>query len=209
MPAPLEGLTDYDLKNALWQRHQANHREMTYEQARELVFSLLHNEDGVVTGVYSGVAVQTTQAPHSWVMNVEHAWPRSRGSDDTAFLSDLHHLYPTVSWVNSARANYAYCDLARLVGYRGEARWGYDADGSYCFEPRAEFKGNAARSIFYISAAYSLRLDPAQERVLRRWHTEDPVDQAERDRNDAVASLQGTRNLFVDFPGLVDQIADF
>lgn len=208
LPDSLERLEDDELLEALRQRWLSNHREMTYDQARELVFSLLHNDDGVVTGVYSGDSIHTKSIPHSWVMNTEHAWPRSRGADG-AFISDLHHLYPAVSWVNSARANYHYCEVDQLVGSRGDARWGYDEDGFYCFEPRDEFKGNAARTLFYISAAYGLKIDSVEEELLREWHIEDPVDVAESDRNAAVAQLQGSRNLFVDAPKLVDRIADF
>lgn len=208
LPDALQNLEDDALLAELAARHAANHREMTYDQARELVFALLHNVEGVVTGVYSGVSMETESIPHAWVMNTEHAWPRSRGVSG-AFISDLHHLYPAVSRVNSARADYQYCEVAELIGLRGEARWGYDADGFYCFEPRDSFKGNAARTLFYISAAYGLEIDSGEEALLRRWHEADPVDVAEADRNDAVAELQGSRNLFVDAPQLVERVADF
>ncbi len=209
IPDALERLEDEQLLFALRERYKHHHREMTYDQAREFLFVLLHNDDGLVEGVYSGVEVRTEQVPHSYVMNTEHAWPRSHGADSSAFLADLHHLYPTISWVNSARANYEYCEVDRVVGSRGEAKWGYDEDGYYCFEPRDDFKGNAARSLFYVAAAYDLKLDDTTESILRGWHVEDPVDQAERDRNLAVSQLQGSRNLFIDFPALVERVEDF
>ncbi len=48
-----------------------------------------------------------------------------------------------------------------------------------------------------------------QEKALREWHVADPVDAAERAKHDIVARYQNVRNPFVDFPQLVDQIADF
>ena len=45
--------------------------------------------------------------------------------------------------------------------------------------------------------------------MLRAWHAGDPVDDEEAARNDAVFSLQGNRNPYVDHPEWVERISDF
>jgi endonuclease I len=52
-------------------------------------------------------------------------------------------------------------------------------------------------------------IDPEQEAVLRQWHAEDPIDQAEIDRNNMIAKHQLIRNPFVDFPQLAQDVMDF
>jgi len=86
--------------------------------------------------------------------------------------------------------------------------------GNFVFEPRDEHKGNAARAIFYMCAAYngvtgnawvlpnpvSAFVNYSQEQdVLKKWHWQDPVDEKEIARNDYIESLQNNRNPFIDF----------
>lgn len=96
----------------------------------------------------------------------------------------------------------------------------YDGD---CFEPPDMYKGDIARSYFYLSTTYmdewtccdtdstnGSSIKPWMEAILRDWHDFDVVDDFERSRNDIICSMwQGNRNPFIDFPELVDQIEDF
>jgi len=52
------------------------------------------------------------------------------------------------------------------------------------------------------------KLKPWYDTMLRRWHTDDPVSQKEKDRNNAIQKFQGNRNPFIDYPVLV-QLVDF
>jgi endonuclease I len=149
-------------------------------------------------------------------VNIEHTWPQSRfnGSFSRDMQkSDMHHLYLTDSKANNDRANFEF-------GIQGDAVNEIRADhcersalfrdgGQWLFQPPTNHRGNVARSLFYFSVRYNLPISKKQEAALRQWHKADPVDATEREKHDIVAGHQNVRNPFVDFPQLVDQIADF
>ncbi len=90
------------------------------------------------------------------------------------------------------------------------------------FEPADEYKGDFARMYFYVVCAYEgidwkvthmfkteggyTTILPWALNLLLDWHRDDPVSDKERARNNAVESLQGNRNPFIDFPDLVEYI---
>ena len=77
------------------------------------------------------------------------------------------------------------------------------------FEPPQQHKGNVARALFYFSTKYKLAIDPNEEAVLRKWASEDPVDVEEMHRNDEIEKAQHSRNPFIDFSELINNISDF
>jgi len=91
----------------------------------------------------------------------------------------------------------------------GGSGLGKDASNKWAFEVRAEKRGNVARAKFYFAVRYNLQIPAAEEATLRAWHAEDPVDDSEVKRNDAVETLQKNRNPFVDHPEFVARIRDF
>ena len=44
-------------------------------------------------------------------INCEHTWPQSMGANQEPQKSDLHHLYPCKSNVNSSRGNHPYSEI--------------------------------------------------------------------------------------------------
>jgi endonuclease I len=108
--------------------------------------------------------------------------------------TDLFHLYPVDGYVNSKRSNYPYGgvddDKATYVSNNGAKLGPCNADSAFtgtCFEPIDHYKGDLARSYFYISTAYAdeftccdkdgvdkAQIKPWMERVLRMWHELDP-----------------------------------
>ncbi len=153
--------------------------------------------------------------PDATVVNTEHTWPQSRfvrGFPDEMQKSDLHHLFPTDSTVNSDRSSFDFGDVQRdskRLKCRG-SRLGFAIKGSQLvFEPPEDHKGNVARALFYFSVRYRAPINPEQEATLRKWNRLDPVDAEERSRNERIFQLQSNRNPFVDYPELVDEIRDF
>ena len=155
--------------------------------------------------------------------NREHTWAQSWFGGGTP-KSDLFHVYPTDGKVNGIRASYPFgevgsaeytstngCKLGTCItsGYSGKV-----------FEPANEYKGDIARSFFYMSTRYytedsswsssgmtnKCEIKPWAITMLLRWHEEDPVSEKEIARNNAVQGRQGNRNPFIDHPEYAQMI---
>lgn len=204
------------------------HKAIGYSAARKVLMGTLTLKGGpgsyVIHDVYCekdftsaelGAGIGPGKIPSDSVINTEHTWPQSRfnrSMGKEVQKSDLHHLYATDSQMNSARANYKFGEVAvpEKILKCPQVKLGTAASGSEeVFEPPVAHKGNVARALFYFSIRYHLAIDPREEAFLKAWNRLDPVDQAERDRNDAICNIQGNRNPFVDHPELADAIADF
>ncbi len=153
--------------------------------------------------------------PDSTVINVEHTWPQSKFSKrypKEMQKSDLHHLYPTDSMMNSLRGNTIFGEVHDDKGKTkcAASKYGTGTAGSTeLFEPPDDHKGRVARSLFYFSVRYDMPIRTEEEVILKKWNQEHPVEQNEMDRNDEIEKLQQNRNPFVDYPELAQQIGDF
>ena len=204
---PFEGLSDEELKSAIRARHV--HKTLSYELARDHLFASVDNIDGIVEGVYSGVQLETATRPSATLMNTEHTWPQSKGADTLPARSDLHHLFPTIPETNRTRSNHPFCEVVSTEWEQGGSALGRDANGVKCFEPRDVHKGDVARALFYFSVIYEFPIDPEQETIIRTWHETFPPDTRDLMRNSAIATVQSSRNPFVDFPDIVERVSDF
>ena len=153
--------------------------------------------------------------PDGNILNTEHTWPQSKFSgrfDKNMQKSDLHHLFPADNEMNSVRGNNAFGEVVKdkKTLKCPVSRYGTPAGGGAdVFEPPKDHRGNVARALFYFSVRYELPIDGKQEAALRKWNQEDPIDDEEIARNNAIQGAQGNRNPFVDYPELVDRITDF
>lgn len=157
--------------------------------------------------------------PKSW-------WKKNNDVEYTPAYTDMWNLYPSDGPANQAKLNYAFGICASTtfdngVSKVGPARTGYGGGSGKVFEPGDEYKGDFARSIFYMATVYDdlpwvytymfqtqtyPTLRPWAVDMLLQWSRQDPVDQKEINRNNAVENAQGNRNPFIDFPELAEYI---
>lgn len=167
-------------------------------------------------------------APSFTGLNREHSLPKSwwGGSQTVLAYTDLNHLYPSEMQANTAKSNYPlgivtdggskFNNSMVMVG-RGQNSGG----AAYVFEPADEYKGDFARTYFYMVTCYQdfdwryqyMCMNgtyPSMQQwaidLLLKWHRGDPVSQKELDRNEQVYLIQANRNPFIDYPDLVEYI---
>ncbi len=222
------GSSDSDLKRELHNQVTYGHRSVGYNQARKILMGDIHLENiGGQYGIkdiycmkvfnnddfHGGQPPEPGQVPDSNVLNVEHTWPQHRFSSQfpkDIQKSDLHHLLPSDSQMNSSRGHLEFGAVLSTKPLKcNTSELGSRNHGDLAFEPPNETKGMIARAIFYFSIRYELPIDSEEEQDLKLWNQLYPVSQLEQDRNNKIESYQGNRNPFIDDTSLVDQISDF
>ena len=156
--------------------------------------------------------------------NREHTVPQSWFGDATPMKTDLFHVYPTDGWVNNKRGNLPLGKVSNPTYTSGNgSKIGPCSASGYSgtvFEPIDEYKGDLARTYFYMSVCYKNKnlgqtsesmfegseLKPWALQMLLQWHYNDPVSQKEIDRNNTVYALQHNRNPFIDCPYFAEAI---
>lgn len=199
---PCQGLSDKALVDKL-REISAYQVGLDYREARQQMFTKIDNVAGEVECVYTGRKGRYNSLPSDRDMNCEHTWPQSHGAVGIA-KSDLHHLFPTDSSANSTRGSLPFGQVSNAEWAEG----GSKCDGDV-FEIRPEHRGNAARAKFYFAVRYGKQIGAEEEATLREWNKEDPIDAAEKARNDKIENLQHNRNPFIDHPEFIDRISDF
>ena len=176
------------------------------------------NGNKVVTCVYTGDNYIYSPPFNFSYISREHTYPQSwmatYGDQTKPEYNDYHNLYPAnQNSANAVRSNKPLGEVVTVTSTFKDGTLGLDARGKTVYEPRDDHKGNAARAIFYMCAAYdgiggnswtlpnpiSAFVNYSQEQdILKKWHWQDPVDGKEIARNDYIESLQNNRNPFID-----------
>ena len=211
------------LKTTL-QKHYTPTRLIESSSIYETVVKINGNIDR-----FTGTATDTdTETSHTTAGAALHPdWLRMWPEKKDAVSRDMHNLGLIDKSVAADRATRPLGNVTdvRIQGSGwaiGYAPYG-EHDQMECFEPAAEYKGDFARTMFYMATIYTATLwydwgnivfEPNIYPSLRKeaaatymkWHREDPVDEQERLLNDKIEDIQGNRNPFIDHPELAEYL---
>jgi len=187
-----------------------------YEQARRLFWRHLYGGGGRTlycdepfsAGYNRGVNIEHV-FPMAWVTNALDCGRRKQCRQGSGRFNrieaDLHNLFPARTDVNDARSAMAFDEIPGERRWRGGCDFEVD-ERRRLVEPRPGARGEIARAMFHMRDAYGLVIFPRQGKMLKAWHRQDPVSDHEQWRNDVIEGIQGTRNRYIDRPGLVNEI---
>ncbi len=198
-----------------------NGEKRWWEMYSDAVYLIGRNQSA--KGSFSANKMQREHSvPKSW-------WKVGNDVEYTPAYSDMWNLYPSDGSANMAKSNYPLGIVGpnptfdNGVTKVGLPVYGYGGGAPYVFEPDDEYKGDFARSFFYMACVYDdiswqsryswmfvkspyPTLQPWAYEMLLQWARQDGVSQKEIIRNDAVEQSQGNRNPFIDFPELAEYI---
>ena len=222
-----ENLYQNELINYLQDNYTTNN-VLSYNTARDILYSEVDKINGQVKGVYTNFSVtlpnNVDPSSHLYANGIdcEHLWPQSMGSSSSPMKSDMHHLRPCKSTVNSSRGNKPFNEINNsqvnnwywlsnnLTSTPSSNIDEYSESNSSYFEPREDRKGDIARAIFYFYTIYTNVANDnffeIQKDALYQWHIQDQVTSNELQRTWAIASYQNNiPNPFIVDPSLVER----
>ncbi len=219
---------------ALYTAYQTTHNDDYYEDDDSVLDFYSENPSGTDSYFYThGNRQCGSYDSENDCYNREHLFPQGFFDKNYPMRSDVHHVIPSDGYVNNRRSNYQFGEVSSPTWTSNNgSKVGPNTFGSYngtVFEPIDEFKGDIARALLYFAVRYENNWndsgwDPHTATnnplngtsgqfyedwyidLLLDWHANDPVVQAEIDRNNAAYNFQGNANPFVDHPEFVNMI---
>tara|TARA_B100001540_G_scaffold105402_1_gene95057 strand:+ start:1526 stop:2473 length:948 start_codon:yes stop_codon:yes gene_type:complete len=192
---------------------------LSYNNARDILYGEVDKENGQVKAVYTNYAVQLPNgvdpSTHLYENGIdcEHVWPQSMGASQNPMKSDMHHLRPCKTNVNSSRGNSPFGEVNNsqvnhwywleydLTSPPSQNIDEYSESASGLFEPREDMKGDIARSMFYFYTMYSNVANDDffnnQKEQLYEWHQIDPITSQEIIRTNKISEYQDYPNPFI------------
>ena len=234
---PAVGKSGEELRTALHEIINA-HTVISYGGLWDSYRSTDRMSSGMVWDIYSDVPGGTAAyyfdfdtnkcgnyAKEGDCYNREHTVPQSWFGEKDTLRTDLFHVYPTDGWVNNKRGNlqYGMVPSPEWTSTNGSklGPCGYPGCSGKAFEPIDAYKGDLARSYFYMTVCYmdknfgktpesmfsGSQLLGWAKQMLVEWHNADPVSEKEINRNQVIYNqIQHNRNPFIDCPELVDYL---
>ena len=229
-----EGKTGQDLRAALHNIIK-KHTEKNYSELKYIYPDTDGDSDGKLIDIYSSkrwnIDEDGSYKEEGDAWNKEHLWCQSWFGSGTP-KSDLFHVMPVDGYVNGRRSNHPFAEVVYHAGQKNNYR---SSNGStlgtsitegysgVAFEPADEYKGDVARSMFYMSTRYytedgswsssemtnKCEIEPWAMKMLLKWHKNDPVSEKEIARNNKIYDdYQHNRNPFIDHPEYANMIWD-
>jgi len=213
-----EGLNGQELIDYIIDNYKTSN-VLSYNSARDAMYGYIDNNNGTVECIYTEFAVDNVPSnnPRPYVyengIDCEHLWPQSMYEGSQPMKSDIHHLRPSKSNVNSSRGNKPYNESQdnqtqtwywleyQLNDPPNQNRDKYSESASGIFEPREDVKGDVARAMFYFYTMYKDEADDEffglQKEILYDWHQIDGITNNEIDRTWYIAEYQNYPNPFI------------
>lgn len=192
----------------------------------EFEFNHCTNRDnGTCPGAEGSCYNREHSFPRSW-------WGGTTTVSDTINY-DMHHITPADKAMNILKLNYPPGIVQTASGtgsngFKAGTNSSYPCSSMNYFEPIDAYKGDYARMYLYIATRYEPVItgwvsntaesscalsgnsytvyNPWLLNLLLTWHAQDPVSQKEIDRNNAIYSMQGNRNPYIDHPEWVGYV---
>ncbi len=124
--------------------------------------------------------------------------PHCARNDDTfrRAEADLFNLVPSIGELNGDRSNRPFAWLPQKPNQYGTCQMVVDFKAGKAM-PRPEVRGMIARTYFYMSQRYGLRLSRQERQLFDVWSRHYPVQPWELQRNQRIACVMGWSNPFV------------
>lgn len=202
-----------------------------YSTDRDTLNNLVLDMYSDIKRYYPANYVQINYPSFGQQMHIEHSLPKSWWkSHQWAAYHDLNHLYPADGSTNITKSDKPLGVVTgKVTKNNGVSKIGqanYNGYAGAIFEPADEYKGDFARTYFYMATAYehyknvwdTTKPENMMENntyplfkewaigLLLQWSRQDPVSEKERTRNEKVFLIQDNRNPFIDYPELAEYI---
>jgi len=104
--------------------------------------------------------------------------------------ADMMNLVPAIGEVNADRKNFRYMDTTQsLKGQYGECKFKVDFKKRKAYPPNYT-KGLIARTYFYFTEKYKIKLSKRDKKMFKAWDKIYPITRWEKIRKNRIEEIQ-------------------